>query len=165
MRKTFQSLAGAGRVYLCPVSQLPSSCCLLEEFQIRIRLPKKILQRRNSPMNITNISERLPNQPRIPCYPISSLQPQNSPPCYLSFPPHRSDVEMRNDSNNLRNTVAALPSPSPTLTVMVPFPAGDLFFRISGRVSFLLDTICNQKRVKYFTRARDRCQRRNKEAK
>lgn len=29
---------------------------------------------------------------------------------------------------------------SMTLTVMVPLPAGDLFFKTSGRVSFLLDT-------------------------
>ena len=31
-------------LYLCPVSQLPSSFCLLEEFQERVGLPKEILQ-------------------------------------------------------------------------------------------------------------------------
>lgn len=30
------------------------------------------------------------------------------------------------------------------LTVMVPLPAGALFFKTSGRVSFLLDTIYKQ---------------------
>lgn len=30
-------------VYLCPVSQLPTSLCLLVEFQVRVGLPKEIL--------------------------------------------------------------------------------------------------------------------------
>lgn len=50
---------------------------------------------------ISWISQKvLPNKPPIPCYLISLLQPQNSPPCYLLFPPHRSKVGNRNGYNN-----------------------------------------------------------------
>lgn len=44
---TTENMKKRNKVYLCPVSQLPSSFCLLKEFQVRIRLPKEILIIRN----------------------------------------------------------------------------------------------------------------------
>lgn len=51
---------------------------------------------------------------------------------------------IREKTQNRWTTLSLSGQVSVRLTVMVPFPAGDLFVKTSGRVSFLLDTTCKK---------------------
>lgn len=130
------------------MSQLPCRFSLLVEFKVRIGLAEEILRKRKPFSSTMNKPQLRRSEFRTACgfsnritdTLLSSFLASTSKfTTLLSFISsaliYSRKEEMKHTEERKKKNIPSLP-----LTVMVPFPAGDLFCNTRGRVSFLLDT-------------------------